>query len=94
MDAYFAPMAGGVLIGLSASLLMLLNGRIAGISGIVDPYGRITTSLALGTEGIIDAPLPAALARPTPYAQWGDGSFWLLILLNLAIGLTMSRRTA
>ena len=35
MDAYLAPVAGGALIGLSASLLMLLNGRIAGISGIV-----------------------------------------------------------
>ncbi|OJY72003.1 MAG: hypothetical protein BGP12_12615 [Rhodospirillales bacterium 70-18] len=35
MDAYLAPLAGGALIGLSASLLMLLNGRIAGISGIV-----------------------------------------------------------
>ena len=29
------PLAGGALIGLSASLLLLLNGRIAGISGIV-----------------------------------------------------------
>lgn len=35
MDTYLAPLAGGALIGLSASLLMLLNGRIAGISGIV-----------------------------------------------------------
>ena len=34
----FTPIAsliGGILIGLSASMLMLLNGRIAGISGIV-----------------------------------------------------------
>jgi apolipoprotein N-acyltransferase len=74
--------------------LPLVRVANTGISGIVDPYGRITTSLALGTEGIVDAPLPAALARPTPYAQWGDGGFWLLVLLNLAIGLTMSRRTA
>ena len=35
MDTYLAPLAGGALIGLSASLLILLNGRIAGISGIV-----------------------------------------------------------
>ncbi|WP_089172934.1 YeeE/YedE family protein [Bosea sp. AS-1] len=35
MQAYLAATAGGALIGLSASLLMLLNGRIAGISGIV-----------------------------------------------------------
>ena len=29
------PLVGGALIGLSASLLLLFNGRIAGISGIV-----------------------------------------------------------
>ena len=31
----YPALAGGALIGLSASLLMLLNGRIAGISGII-----------------------------------------------------------
>ena len=29
-------LAGGVLIGLSASLLLLLNGRVAGVSGILN----------------------------------------------------------
>ncbi|MBE7246769.1 MAG: YeeE/YedE family protein [Actinomycetospora chiangmaiensis] len=33
-------LAGGLLIGLSAALLLLLNGRIAGISGIVAGLGR------------------------------------------------------
>ena len=31
----YTSLAGGILIGISASILMLLNGRIAGISGIV-----------------------------------------------------------
>lgn len=31
----FAGLAGGLLIGLSATLLLLMNGRIAGISGIL-----------------------------------------------------------
>jgi uncharacterized membrane protein YedE/YeeE len=31
----YSSLAGGILIGLSASILMYLNGRIAGISGIV-----------------------------------------------------------
>ena len=30
-----SALAGGALIGLAAALLMLFNGRIAGISGIV-----------------------------------------------------------
>lgn len=35
MHPFALALAGGVLIGLSASLLLLFNGRIAGISGIV-----------------------------------------------------------
>jgi len=31
----YSALAGGVLIGISASLLLLFNGRIAGISGIL-----------------------------------------------------------
>ena len=35
--------AGGVLIGLAASLLLLANGRIAGISGIVGELFKRTS---------------------------------------------------
>ena len=34
--AWMLALAGGVLIGLAATLLLWLNGRIAGISGILD----------------------------------------------------------
>jgi apolipoprotein N-acyltransferase len=74
--------------------LPLVRAANTGISGVVDAYGRVVASIPLGTEGILDAPLPAALARPTPYAQWGDAGFWLLVVLNLAMGLTISRRSA
>ncbi|MEA1833677.1 YeeE/YedE family protein [Methylobacterium durans] len=40
MGAYLPSLAGGVLIGLSATMLLLLNGRIAGISGLVAGLGR------------------------------------------------------
>lgn len=33
--SFIAPLAGGAAIGLSASLLLLFNGRIAGTSGIL-----------------------------------------------------------
>jgi uncharacterized membrane protein YedE/YeeE len=35
MHPFIAALLGGALIGLSASLLLLLQGRIAGISGII-----------------------------------------------------------
>ena len=34
VTAMLLPLLGGVLIGLSASLLLLFNGRVAGVSGI------------------------------------------------------------
>jgi len=36
MSGWIGALTGGVLIGLSATLLLWLNGRIAGISGIVN----------------------------------------------------------
>ena len=38
METTFTPIAGlsgGILIGLAATMLLLLNGKIAGISGIL-----------------------------------------------------------
>ena len=36
MNPWMTPLAGGVLIGLSATLLLWLNGRIAGVSGVLN----------------------------------------------------------
>lgn len=36
MTAWLGALLGGVLIGLSATLLLWLNGRVAGVSGILD----------------------------------------------------------
>jgi len=41
-----------------------------GISGMIDPYGRILGSLGLGETGYLDAPLPVALPE-TIYARYG-----------------------
>ena len=52
-----------------------------GISAIIDPYGRIIKSLPLGTEGVIDGDLPAALP-PTLYA---NGGVWIPVGLALLL---------
>lgn len=36
MDPWLTALAGGVLIGLAATLLLWLNGRIAGVSGMLN----------------------------------------------------------
>lgn len=43
MNLYLKAFAGGLMIGAAASLLMLMNGRIAGISGIVGSFLRLET---------------------------------------------------
>lgn len=49
----FTSLFGGMLIGLAAVLLMLTNGRIAGISGIVSRMFPPNTGEANVREGVI-----------------------------------------
>ena len=64
MHPFLAALFGGVLVGLSASLFLLLNGRVAGISGIVggllepserDSGWRVAFVLGLVVPGIVAA---------------------------------------
>lgn len=60
--------------------LPLVRVANTGISGVVDPYGRVVARLGLEEAGFLDAPLPVALT-PTPYARWGDAPLAGLALL-------------
>jgi uncharacterized membrane protein YedE/YeeE len=54
MVSFLPSLAGGALIGLSAVLLLVLNGRIAGISGIVgDLFSGIDARLVTNAAFII-----------------------------------------
>ncbi|ASY69174.1 YeeE/YedE family protein [Sinorhizobium fredii USDA 205] len=46
MTAYLATFCGGMLIGLSAVILMMANGRVAGVSGIA---GRLLQGVQTAT---------------------------------------------
>lgn len=72
--------------------LPLVRAANTGISAVVDPLGRVIKSLPLRTEGVLDAPLPQAIA-PTPYARAGDGPAGLLIGLAF-LWVLRSRRGA
>jgi len=62
MIFYWPSLIGGMLIGLSAMLLLLVNGRIAGISGIV---GRLLGGQRVGANAAFVAGL---LLGPWLYA--------------------------
>ena len=89
---HFTPwtsLAGGALIGLSAALFVLLNGRIAGISGLLgtvlqDGEGRAEKALFL--LGLLLAPLLWGLFAVMPVIEFQVG--WLsLLVAGLLVGL-------
>jgi apolipoprotein N-acyltransferase len=52
--------------------LPLVRAANTGISAVVDPLGRIIKLLPLGSEGVLDSPLPRPVAPPL-YVRVGDG---------------------
>lgn len=86
----WASLAGGLLIGLAAALFVLMNGRIAGISGILGGLlkparGDISWRIAF-LAGLVAAPLLyAAFTRlPPVHIEAGYG---LLVAAGLLVGL-------
>lgn len=82
-------LAGGVLIGISAGLMMLLNGRIAGISGILGGLlrpvaGERAWRLAF-LAGLVAAPAAYALVATLPPVQVEAG-YPVLVIAGLLVG--------
>jgi uncharacterized membrane protein YedE/YeeE len=90
---HFTPwsaLAGGMLIGLAAAVLLLINGRIAGISGILGgllgaPRGERNWRLAF-LAGLLAAPLLVGVVAPMP-APAIDAGTPVLLAAGLLVGL-------
>ena len=90
---HFTPwsaLAGGLLIGIAAAALILLNGRIAGISGVLggllrpvsgDRGWRIAFLL-----GLVAAPLAYQLGAPLPEVRVEAGTATLAVA-GLLVGI-------
>jgi len=91
--AAFTPWSaaiGGGVIGLAAALLVLVNGQIAGISGIVGGLlrpraGEFGWRLAF-TAGLIAAPLAYALGGTRPTITI-DAGYPVLVIAGLLVGV-------
>ena len=86
-----SALIGGALIGIAATLLLLLNGRIAGISGIFgDLLGAGTAELgwrAAFLVGLIAAPLAvAAVGRPMQIPDMPK-SWAVIVGAGLVVGI-------
>lgn len=89
----FTPLSaaiGGAIIGLAAAMLLLLNGRVAGVSGIIGGLlrparGDIAWRAAF-VAGLLVAPVVyAAFTKLPPLAI--DASYPVLIVAGLLVGL-------
>lgn len=85
-----SALTGGAVIGLAAALLILLNGRIAGISGIVGGLlkahkGDMGWRIAF-ISGLVAAPLVWQLFMNLP-PVYIEGGYGLMALSGLIVGL-------
>lgn len=87
----WTALAGGALIGISASLFILLNGRIAGITGIIGGLFRPVAHDAgwriAFTVGLIAAPMAWLLFDPLPEITI-DAGYGLLVIAGLIVGFS------
>ncbi|MDP9149177.1 MAG: YeeE/YedE family protein [Myxococcota bacterium] len=85
----WSALLGGALIGSSASLLLLFNGRVAGISGIVGgllrPRPREMSWRALFVAGLLVGGLMLLLLRPASFGA-APVSLPLAIVAGLFVG--------
>ena len=87
----FSSALGGALIGIAAVMLLALNGRIAGISGIVGrllpPYaGADPIGDACIVLGLIASPFLYQAASGAPFAQTVTDHGGLMAIAGLLVG--------
>ncbi|WP_426139948.1 YeeE/YedE family protein [Pseudomonas sp. DWP3-1-2] len=79
----WSSLAGGALIGLAASLFVVFNGRIAGISGLIGSLlqrgSEGTSEKALFLLGLLVAPLVWGLFAVLPQIEFQNGWFGLIV---------------
>ena len=90
---HFTPwssLTGGLLIGAAAAILLLFNGRIAGVSGILGGLlrpmaGDIGWRMAF-VLGLVGAPLVYGLAAPLPFVHV-EANMIALVVAGLLVGV-------
>ena len=86
----WASLAGGILIGISAALFILFNGRIAGISGILGsllhPVKDDVLWRVAFLAGLVVAPMLFGLFAPLPAATV-DADTATLVIAGLLVGI-------
>ena len=86
----WSSLAGGALIGLAVAIFVLLNGRVAGISGVLGGLLKPTKGdvawRAAFVGGLLAAPLAYVLIAAAPTLQI-DAGFGAIALAGLLVGV-------
>jgi apolipoprotein N-acyltransferase len=96
-DSWFGPWAGPQQHFLIARVRAIEEGlpiaRAAntGVSGMIDPLGRVPAKLGLNKMGTVDTALPQALPA-TLYARIGDLVFLALLVIAAFAAIALNRR--
>lgn len=90
LDAYLNPLLGGALIGVAVTIMLLFNGRVTGISGII--AGALSapkkdTSWRLSfIGGLIIGGLALRLINPDVFENTLGRETWMVALAGLIVG--------
>jgi len=79
---------GGALLGISTTLFMVFNGRVAGVSGLFGQLllGREPTWRAAWIGGLIVGGIGVAMVFPAAFGAPVQRSFVLLLLAGFLVG--------
>jgi apolipoprotein N-acyltransferase len=72
--------------------LPLVRSANTGISAVIDPFGRVVAQMALGQSGLVDSPLPRAIA--TPLATYWYPLPFVLVAALMLLGCIFRSRVA
>jgi apolipoprotein N-acyltransferase len=98
-DSWFGPWTGpyqhlGIAkIRAAEEGIAIARAANTGVSAVIDPYGRVVTSLGLDQMGILDATLPKPLDS-TLFARLGDWLFAVMLFACSGVGYFFSRSTS
>jgi hypothetical protein len=89
-QTYLQSLTGGALIGLASALYLLLDGRIAGVSGVLSgalrPFDQNQLRNLAFAAGLVLGPVLYRLGFGVWPAVHIEASLWLLALAGLFVG--------